>query len=267
MQGWHKSQKSLARRRRTSQQTSPSFPMRQRNQRVFLAVCQSERWSPAFKTSNSFLRRWTAILRLQKLQNWITRRRLRNWVTQRRKRLSRVPRKRRRQKSRTTVRIGKDWGVPWWAGGISCESQHSWTSQRFRQLRILLRPPWEWRSGTRSLQQDEANWNSADMLASGWRDVQNWKVNCRVEFYKNYRLKLSRCAEEEERNAYAILRNRIKASQDSKRNVLSSIGALHDHVHHHLRHPAHHAEERHEDQVDGRIPGCVTQEVHECPAS
>ena len=50
------------------------------------------------------------------------------------------------------------------------------------------------------------------------------KVNCRVEFYKNYSLKLSRCAEEEERNAYAILRNRIKASQDSKRKVLSSIG-------------------------------------------
>ena len=50
------------------------------------------------------------------------------------------------------------------------------------------------------------------------------KVNCRVEFYKNYNLKLSRYAEEEERNAYAILRNRIKASQDSKRKVLSSIG-------------------------------------------
>ena len=37
-------------------------------------------------------------------------------------------------------------------------------------------------------------------------------------------LKSSRCAEEEERNAYAVLRSRIKASQDSKRKVLSSIG-------------------------------------------
>ena len=37
-------------------------------------------------------------------------------------------------------------------------------------------------------------------------------------------LKSSRCAEEEERNAYAVLRNRIKVSQDSKRKVLSSIG-------------------------------------------
>ena len=34
-------------------------------------------------------------------------------------------------------------------------------------------------------------------------------------------LKSSRCAEED---AYAVLRNRIKASQDSKRKVLSSIG-------------------------------------------
>ena len=24
------------------------------------------------------------------------------------------------------------------------------------------------------------------LLACGWRDVQNWKVNCRAEFYKNY---------------------------------------------------------------------------------
>ena len=37
-------------------------------------------------------------------------------------------------------------------------------------------------------------------------------------------LKSSRCAEEEERNAYAVLRNRIKSSQDSKRKVPSSIG-------------------------------------------
>ena len=50
------------------------------------------------------------------------------------------------------------------------------------------------------------------------------KVNCRAEFYKNYSLKLSRCAEDEECNAYVILRNRIKVSQDSKRKVLSSIG-------------------------------------------
>ena len=37
-------------------------------------------------------------------------------------------------------------------------------------------------------------------------------------------LKSSRYAEDEECNAQAILRNRIKASQDSKRKVLSSIG-------------------------------------------
>ena len=37
-------------------------------------------------------------------------------------------------------------------------------------------------------------------------------------------LKLSRCAEEEERNAYTVFRNRIEASQDSQRKVLSSIG-------------------------------------------
>ena len=56
------------------------------------------------------------------------------------------------------------------------------------------------------------------------RRAELGKVNCRVEFYKNYSLKLSRYAEDEECNAYAILRNRIKASQDSKRKVLSSIG-------------------------------------------
>ena len=33
------------------------------------------------------------------------------------------------------------------------------------------------------------------------RRAELGKVNCRVEFYKNYSLKLSRCAEEEERNA------------------------------------------------------------------
>ena len=37
-------------------------------------------------------------------------------------------------------------------------------------------------------------------------------------------LKLSRCAEEEERNAYTVFRNRIEASQDSQKKVLSSIG-------------------------------------------
>ena len=39
---------------------------------------------------SSFLRRWTATLRLQKLQHGSTRRRLMNWVTQRMKRLPRV---------------------------------------------------------------------------------------------------------------------------------------------------------------------------------
>ena len=37
-------------------------------------------------------------------------------------------------------------------------------------------------------------------------------------------LKSSRCAEEEKRSACSALRNRVKASQDSKRKVLSSIG-------------------------------------------
>ena len=36
-------------------------------------------------------------------------------------------------------------------------------------------------------------------------------------------LKSSRCAEEEERNASAALRNRVKASHDPKREVLASI--------------------------------------------
>ena len=56
--------------------------------------------------------------------------------------------------------------------------------------------------------------------------MQNWKspLKSSIQLYKNHSLKLSRCAEDEECNAYAILRNRVKASQDSKRKVPSSIG-------------------------------------------
>ena len=37
-------------------------------------------------------------------------------------------------------------------------------------------------------------------------------------------LKSSRCAEDEEGSAYAVLRNRVKPAKHSKRKVLASIG-------------------------------------------
>ena len=57
------------------------------------------------------------------------------------------------------------------------------------------------------------------------------KEHCRAGCRKNYNqkhwpcsLKLSRCAEGEEYNAYAVLRNRVKPAKHSKRKVLTSIG-------------------------------------------
>ena len=58
------------------------------------------------------------------------------------------------------------------------------------------------------------------LLACGWRNVQNWKKPTTLAI----KLKLSRCAEDEEVSAYAVLRNRVKPAKHSKRKVLASIG-------------------------------------------
>ena len=58
------------------------------------------------------------------------------------------------------------------------------------------------------------------LLVCGWRDVQNWKKPTTLAI----QLKLSRCAEDEECSAYAVLRNRVKPAKHSKRKVLASIG-------------------------------------------
>ena len=55
------------------------------------------------------------------------------------------------------------------------------------------------------------------LLACGWRELEKSAKTLAIQ------LKSSRCAEEEERNAYAVLRNRIETSKHSKRKVLSSI--------------------------------------------
>ena len=51
-------------------------------------------------------------------------------------------------------------------------------------------------------------------------DGQNWKKPKTLAI----QLKLSRCAEDEESSAYAVLRNRVKPAKHSKRKVLASIG-------------------------------------------
>ena len=57
------------------------------------------------------------------------------------------------------------------------------------------------------------------LLACGWRDVQNWKKPKTLAI----QLKSSRCAEDEECSAYAVLRNRVKLALHSKREVFASI--------------------------------------------
>ena len=58
------------------------------------------------------------------------------------------------------------------------------------------------------------------LLACGWRDGQNWKKPTTLAI----QLKLSRCAEDEECSANAVLRNRVKPAKHSKMKVLASIG-------------------------------------------
>ena len=57
------------------------------------------------------------------------------------------------------------------------------------------------------------------LLACGWRDVQNWKKPKTLAI----QLKSSRCAEDKECSAYAVLRNRVEISQAPKRKALTSI--------------------------------------------
>ena len=57
------------------------------------------------------------------------------------------------------------------------------------------------------------------LLVCGWRDVQNWKKPKTLAV----QLKLSRCAEDEECSAYAVLSNHVRPAKHSKRKVLASI--------------------------------------------
>ena len=50
--------------------------------------------------------------------------------------------------------------------------------------------------------------------------MRNWKKPTTLAI----QLKLSRCAEDEEVSAFAVLRNRVKPAKHSKRKVLASIG-------------------------------------------
>ena len=109
----------------------------------------------------------------------------------------------------------------------------SWTSARFRQIAETVETLHENEDQARD---HFSNTNSSSvpqltskafppigrermLMAYGCRGVQNWKRTLLV-----MQLKLSRCEEDEECSAYAALRNRAKASHDSKREVLASIG-------------------------------------------
>ena len=50
------------------------------------------------------------------------------------------------------------------------------------------------------------------LLVCGWRDVPNWKKPTTLAI----QLKLSRCAEDEEVSAYAVLSNHVKPAKHSK---------------------------------------------------
>ena len=104
----------------------------------------------------------------------------------------------------------------------------SWTSARLRQIAETIETLQENEDQARdhfSKTKQTGIVPSADMqgvllLVCGWRDVQNWKKPTTLAI----QLKLSRCAEDEEFSAYAVLRNRFKPAKLSKRKVLASIG-------------------------------------------